>query len=61
MGNDVPHLCSMASALQNLCREITAHSVTVAADEPKIYDHHYTKIVIHPKKTLRIHYAQNEL
>ena len=57
MGNDVPHLCSMASALQNLCREITAHSVTVAADEPKIYDHHYTKIVIHPEKTLHIHYA----
>ena len=30
MCNDVLHLCSMASALQNLCLEIIAHSVTVA-------------------------------
>uniref|UniRef100_A0A7N2KKH2 Uncharacterized protein n=1 Tax=Quercus lobata TaxID=97700 RepID=A0A7N2KKH2_QUELO len=29
MGNDVLHLCSTASALQNLCVEAIAHSVTV--------------------------------
>ena len=26
-------------------------------DEPEIYGCHYTKIVIHPEKTLRIYYA----
>ena len=31
MGNDVLHLCSMASALRNLCLKFTAHFVTVAS------------------------------
>ena len=26
-------------------------------DEPEIYGRHYTQIVIHPEKTLRIYYA----
>ena len=29
----------------------------IAADEPKIYDRHYMKIVSQPEKTLCIYYA----
>jgi len=29
----------------------------IPIDEPEIYGRHYTKIVVHPEKTLRIYYA----